>query len=122
MVTGADGEQHGVTVWVADSAAERGRGLMGKTDLGDIAGMLFVFESAGVPVFFMWQTPIPLDIAFFAADGTFVSSASMEPCLQPPPEACPTYAPTAPSLLALELPSGGLTEFGLAPGASLTRR
>ena len=122
VVTGADGEQHDVRVWVADSAEERRRGLMGVTDLGDAAGMLFVFETEGVFHVFMWQTPMPLDIAFFAADGTFVSSASMEPCLQPPKEACPHYAPIAPSLLALELPSGGITQFGLAPGASLTRR
>ncbi len=122
MVTGADGERHDVTVWVADSAGERRRGLMGVTDLGDAAGMLFVFETEAVSAFWMWQTPMPLDIAFFAADGTFVGSASMEPCLQPPADACTCYAAAAPSLLALELPSGGLTEFGLDPGASLTRR
>jgi uncharacterized membrane protein (UPF0127 family) len=70
----------------------------------------------------MWQTPMPLDIAFFAADGTFVDSASMEPCLQPPSDACTRYASGEPYLLALELPSGGLTELDLAAGARLTRR
>jgi uncharacterized membrane protein (UPF0127 family) len=122
VLTGADGEQHDVAVWVADTAEERGRGLMGVTDLGAAVGMLFVFEAEGLPRFYMWQTPMPLDIAFFAADGTFVDSASMEPCLQPPSDACTRYASAEPHLLALELPSGGLTELDLAAGASLTRR
>jgi uncharacterized membrane protein (UPF0127 family) len=122
LLTGADGEQHDVAVWVADTAEERRRGLMGVTDLGDAVGMLFVFATEGHPRFYMWQTPMPLDIAFFAADGTFVDSASMHPCLQPPSDACPRYAPAEPAMLALELPSGGLSEFDVAPGASLTRR
>jgi uncharacterized membrane protein (UPF0127 family) len=122
QLTGADGDEHDVAVWVADSAEERGRGLMGVTDLGAAAGMLFVFEAEGLARFYMWQTPMPLDIAFFAADGTFVDSASMEPCLQPPSDACARYAPAEPSLWALELPSGGLAEFDLAPGATLVRR
>ena len=92
------------------------------TDLGAAVGMLFVFDAEGLPRFYMWQTPMPLDIAFFAADGTFVDSASMEPCLQPPSDACTRYASDEPYLLALELPSGGLTELDLAAGASLTRR
>jgi uncharacterized membrane protein (UPF0127 family) len=122
VLSGADGEPHDVAVWVADTTAERGRGLMGVTDLGDAVGMLFVFEAEGLPQFYMWQTPLPLDIAFFAADGTFVDSASMEPCLQPPSDACARYASAEPFLLALELPAGGLGEFDLADGAVLTRR
>jgi uncharacterized membrane protein (UPF0127 family) len=121
LLTGADGEEHDVAVWVADTAEERGRGLMGVTDLGEAVGMLFVFEADGLARFYMWQTPMPLDIAFFAADGTFVDSASMEPCLEPPSDACLRYAPAEPYRWALELPSGGLAEFDLAPGASLAR-
>jgi uncharacterized membrane protein (UPF0127 family) len=121
-LTGADGAHHDVAVWVADTVEERGRGLMGVTDLGAAVGMLFVFDAEGLARFYMWQTPMPLDIAFFAADGTFVDSASMEPCLSPPSDACTRYASAEPYLLALELPSGGLAEFDLAAGASLTRR
>ena len=68
---------------------------MGVTDLGDADGMLFVFDAEGVHRFYMWQTPMPLDIAFFAADGTFVGSAEMEPCLEPTAAACERYAPTS---------------------------
>ena len=122
VLTGADGARREVAVWVADTVDERRRGLMKVTDLGDAVGMLFVFDSEGLAQFYMWQTPQPLDVAFFAADGTFVDSEAMEPCLQPPADACIRYASAEPYLLALELPSGGLEEFDLAAGASLTRR
>jgi uncharacterized membrane protein (UPF0127 family) len=120
-LTGADGDQHDVAVWVADTPEERRRGLMGVNDLGDAVGMLFVFDAEGLAQFYMWQTPMPLDIAFFAADGTFVDSDSMQPCLQPPADACLRYTSAEPFLLALELPAGGVAAYDLAAGASLTR-
>ena len=48
--------------------------------------------------------------------------SSMEPCLEPPSDACARYAPAEPYLWALELPFGGLAEFDLGPGASLAVR
>ena len=92
-ITTAEGETRTVPVWIAASAEDRGRGLMDVTDLGDADAMLFVFESEGLHRFYMWQTPMPLDIAFLAADGTFVASAAMEPCLEPPVADCERYAP-----------------------------
>jgi uncharacterized membrane protein (UPF0127 family) len=92
-ITTAGGTDQIVSVWIADSTAERARGLMEVTDLGGADGMLFVFDDEGVHRFYMWQTPMPLDIAFFAADGTFVDSAVMEPCLEPSAADCARYAP-----------------------------
>ncbi len=120
-ITTADGGQQTASVWVADSTDERGRGLMEVTDLGGASGMLFVFDTEGVGRFYMWQTPMPLDIAFFAADGTFVGSAEMAPCLEPTAAACERYAPDEPYLLALEVPAGELDDLGVGPGARLTR-
>ena len=85
---------------------------MGVTDLGAAVGMLFVFDAEGLPQFYMWHTPMPLDIAFFAADGTFVDSACpMEPCLQPPSDACTRYASAEPYVLAFPScpPAGSLS-------------
>ena len=39
----------------------------------------------------MRDTPTPLSIAFFAADGSFVSSADMVPCLDGPDADCARY-------------------------------
>ena len=106
---------------MADSSAERTRGLMGVTDLGEADGMLFVFEPEAAHRFYMWHTPLPLDIAFFAADGTFVSSATMEPCLQSSSDSCARYSADAPVLTALEVPAGRLAELGVGLGRSSTK-
>ncbi len=41
--------------------------------------MLFEFDSEGAYRFYMWQTPMPLDIYFFDAGGGFVGMSEMDP-------------------------------------------
>jgi hypothetical protein len=118
-ITEADGETCEVCVWLADRAEERSRGLMGVTDLGDAVGMVFVYASPGVRSFYMFQTPTPLSIAWFAADGGFVDSTDMAPCLVDDSSECPRYSPDEPYQLALEVFEGDLDELGLGPGARL---
>jgi uncharacterized protein len=120
-ITSADGEDSTVPVWIADSSEDRRRGLMDVTDLGEAEGMLFVFDSAALHRFYMWRTPMPLDIAFLDADGTFVGSASMEPCLQPSAAGCERYAPDVPYLMALEVPTGALDDLGIEAGTHVRR-
>jgi uncharacterized protein len=52
------------TVEVADSAGERGTGLMHRESLPMAAGMLFVYPRAGEVSFWMENTLIPLDMIF----------------------------------------------------------
>jgi uncharacterized membrane protein (UPF0127 family) len=118
-ITEVDGEVCEVCVWLADNADERGRGLMGVADLGDAAGMVFRFEEPIVGSFYMFQTPTPLSIAWFAPDGGHVGSADMAPCLDTPAGECPLYSPGAEYDLALEVFEGGLADLGLGPGARL---
>jgi hypothetical protein len=101
-------------VAIADDPGERAQGLMGVDDLGSLAGMLFVYESDSQVGFWMKDTIIPLDIAFFAADGSLVSLQTMEPCQTDP---CSLYYPGAPFRWALETPAGNLAALG--PGATL---
>ena len=91
-------------VAVADEAGERAQGLMGVTDLGSLRGMLFVFPEDTISGFWMKGTPLALDIAFFAADGSLVDLLSMVPC---PGEDCPIYQAAGPYRYALEVPAGG---------------
>jgi uncharacterized membrane protein (UPF0127 family) len=91
-------------VAVADTPALRSRGLMGVTDLGDVRGMLFLWEDDTSGGFWMRDTLIPLDIAFFDAAGVLVDLLSMTPCREDP---CPTYRPSGPYRAALEAPAGG---------------
>jgi hypothetical protein len=62
--------QASFTVEVADEPAERSRGLMHRESLPSGAGMLFVYERAGSPSFWMRNTLIPLDMVFARPDGT----------------------------------------------------
>ncbi len=96
------------TVAVADTFALRARGLMGVTDL-QVDGMLFVFEDPVQVSFYMLDTLIPLDIAFFAEDGSLLNLLTMTPCSEEP---CQTYPAAAPVKYALETAVGGFEGLG----------
>ena len=69
-----------VPVAVADTRPRRIQGLGEVTDLGDLGGMLFVFESPVRSSFTMRDTLIPLDLHHLDADGTILEIISMEVC------------------------------------------
>lgn len=48
---------------------EMQHGLMGRRDLGKDQGMIFVYEAPTLMSFYMRNTPTPLDIGFFGANG-----------------------------------------------------
>ena len=91
-------------VALADDDDERARGLMGVVDLGGLRGMLFAFPADSSAAFWMKDTLLALDIAFFAADGALVDRLEMTPCTADP---CPVYQPAGPYRYALEVPAGG---------------
>jgi uncharacterized protein len=118
-ITESDGTVCEVCVWLADSPEERARGLMEVTSLGPAAGMVFVFEEERSGSFYMFNTPTPLSIAWFGADGGLVGTADMDPCLDTAAGECPLYSPGVPYRYALEVSAGGLDDLGIGPGAVL---
>jgi len=94
-------------VAVADRADLRRRGLMGVERLGDLDGMVFVFDQDTTGGFWMKDTLLPLEIAFFTADGEFVDGFPMEPCTEAD---CPTYRPSDAYRYALEVPFGEMPD------------
>jgi uncharacterized membrane protein (UPF0127 family) len=119
LITDPDGETCEVCLWLADDGTERGRGLMGVTDLGDAVGMVFRFEEPTRGSFYMFQTPTPLSIAWFSPDGDHVGSAEMAPCLDTAAGDCPLYSPDGEYDLAVEVFEGGLEPLGLVAGSRL---
>jgi len=92
-----------MAVAVADTPDLRRQGLMFVEDLGDLDGMLFDFGGESRGAFWMKNTLIPLDIAFFDGDGELVAALTMVPCEADP---CPTYDPEVPYSYAIEVPAG----------------
>jgi uncharacterized membrane protein (UPF0127 family) len=113
----ADGTVCELCLWLADTADLRRRGLMGVTDLGDADGMVFRYPSPTSTGFWMKDTVLPLSIAFYSADGSYLADREMQPCTADP---CPTYTIEQPFLLAVETTLGGLAALGLTPGSTLT--
>jgi uncharacterized membrane protein (UPF0127 family) len=102
---------------LADTPQQHSQGLMNRTDLAGYDGMLFRFSSDTTGAFYMLNTPLPLSIAWFDADGRFVSATDMEPCLDRTD--CPTYSATGPYRYALEVPQGDLPKLDIGPGSRL---
>jgi uncharacterized membrane protein (UPF0127 family) len=101
-------------VVIADSPAERSEGLRGRTDTDPYDGMLFVYSSDADLRFTMSGVDEPLDIGWYAADGTPVDRARMEPCPDGSDDTCPTYASEEDYRFALEKAAGQLGPGALA--------
>lgn len=98
---------------LADTEAERERGLMGRTELASNSGMVFVFDGRTGGSFWMRDTLIPLSIAFWDGDGRVVDILEMKPCTTDP---CTLYAPRAPYTTALEMNAGWFDDHGVRIG------
>ncbi|HEX2700383.1 MAG TPA: DUF192 domain-containing protein [Acidimicrobiales bacterium] len=103
---------------LADTEQQRAKGLMGRRDLAGYDAMVFRFDTDSAGGFYMRDVPVDLSIAWFGADGRFVSSTDMASC--PDQDGCPTYTPAGPYRLAVEVLKGGLDRLGIGQGSMLT--
>jgi uncharacterized membrane protein (UPF0127 family) len=95
---------------IADTDQARQRGLMHRTRLCPNCGMLFIFEKAGRYDFWMKNTPLPLSIAFIAADGNIINIEEMQP------KAVARHSAQGAALYALEMNSGWFRKHGVVAG------
>jgi uncharacterized membrane protein (UPF0127 family) len=104
-------------VLVADTDSERHEGLRGVTDFAGYDGMLFVYDSDSLARYTMSGTPTPLDIGWYAADGSPVDHTTMTPCLDGNDATCPIYASEGSYRYALETAAGqgGTGSIGACP-------
>jgi len=107
---------------LARTPQERERGLMFRDVLPPDSGMLFVYQSQAREAYWMYNTLIPLSIAFIDRDGTIVDIQDMARLDDPSDVQAAsrvTYPPAAPYWYALEVNQGWFVEHGVGVGQQI---
>ncbi len=109
-IDASSGETVKLQVEIADTDAERQRGLMERTALGENRGMLFVFDSEQTLSFWMKNTLIPLSVAYLDSEGRIVDIQDMQPLDETP------HPSAEPAQYALEVNQGFFEKRGVKVG------
>ena len=111
--------QVALQVELAQTPALRARGLMGRRSLAPRAGMVFTYSTPTTGAFWMKNTLIPLDIAFYDARGRILRILTMQPCRT---GACRLYDPKVAYRGALEVNAGSFRRWGVERGDRIVVR
>ena len=109
-VHGAEGSGVAISVEIADTSETRSLGLMSRTSLPELAGMLFVFPSDTTNGFWMKDTLIPLDIAYLSSEGEVLEIRDGVPL------SLENLTPTQPYRFTLEVNGGWFERHGFGVG------
>ena len=103
--------QASVMAEIADDAAEKSKGLMGRKELADGTGMLFVFAEPQAMSFWMHDTLVPLSIAYINGQGVIREIHDMKPL-----DDSPVQSMFDDLMYALEVPQGWFQRNKILPG------
>ena len=119
-IAGSGGPEWSLHVQIAETPQSRERGLMGVAKMPDQVGMAFLFRKPTSTAFWMKDTLIPLDIAFWDGKGRIVTTFTMTPCRANP---CHLYQPATAYVGSVEMNAGLLAAKGIRAGdtVKLTR-
>jgi uncharacterized membrane protein (UPF0127 family) len=110
---------HRYTVEIAQTEAQRARGLMFRDRLERNHGMLFIHDVEEPLAYWMKNTRIALDIFYFDSGRHLVSvSKRTPPCTLG--DGCPPFGSDGPALYVLELNSGIADRLHVKKGDLLT--
>ena len=70
---------HEVVAEIARTPIEHQVGMMWRTNMAEMEGMIFIFDAPGSRAFWMRNTLVPLDIAYIAPDGTVLEVHAAQP-------------------------------------------
>ncbi len=99
---------------IADTSAERSKGLMYRESMKNNHGMLFIFDEEEELNFWMKNTLIPLDMIFFDHDYKIVHiQHDARPCKSAP---CEVFSSLKPARYVLEVKGGTTERLGITPG------
>ena len=102
---------HIFAVEIADTEAQREKGLMFRKNLPDGQGMLFDFKREQDVSFWMQNTYIPLDMIFIRGDGSILRIVE-----NAEPLSTRLIPSGGPVLAVLEVIGGTARKLGIAPG------
>jgi len=114
VLINSSGQRVEVKVEIADEREEQERGLRGRTELAEDAGMLFVFDREGRPNIWTKYTQIPISVAFINGQGNIVDIHDREPLDETP------RPPAAPAKFVLMVNQGFFEERGVEVGDCLS--
>ena len=108
LIYNSDNELKKITVEVADNDKLRSLGFMGRTDIPQGTGMLFIWNDEAYRNFWMKNTPSSLDIIFFDKNGYFINVQE-----NTIPYSLDNIPSLKPSKYVLELIAGSSKKFNL---------
>ena len=108
LISNSDNELKKFTVEVADNDKLRSLGFMGRTDIPEGTGMLFIWNDEAYRNFWMKNTPSSLDIIFFDKNGYFINVQE-----NTIPYSLDNIPSLKPSKYVLELIAGSSKKFNL---------
>jgi len=105
-----------VNVEIADTDAEKIKGLMNRTNLEENQGMLFIFSQEDYYSFWMKNMSIPIDMIFISKNKTVVDIwKDAQPCK----EKCTSYVPKEKSLYILEVNANFTDRHNITIGSEI---
>ena len=110
-----------ISLELAQAPQERRKGLMGRESLAANSGMLFQYQEQQGPDhgFWMYQTLIPLDIAYLDENDVIGNIRHMEPCDSSNGARCPSYPAEVEFVSAVEMNIGFFEANGIGTGDRL---
>ncbi len=106
-----------IAVEIAETDSARERGLMERTGLPEKGGMLFLMDEEKIQSFWMYNTPLPLDILFVNDSLEIVTIRKRTTSYSQD-----LVSSTAPARLVVEVKAGFADRYGLAEGQRITWR
>lgn len=112
-ITKADGTEITVKAEMAVKNEDRMHGFMGRKNIPEGTGMLFVFDYDQILSFWMKNTPTPLSIAYINSSGKIRDIMDMQPFTYD------SHVSTGYVRYALEVPQGWFEKNGIQTGDTL---
>lgn len=108
-----------ITCEVAMTQEEKARGLMNRTELGRLEGMLFYYEIPKEVSFWMKDTLIPLDIVFISEEFLVVKVVEADPEPGVPDDDLTRYPSGGLVKYVVEMNQGLASSYDIVPGTEV---